>query len=179
MIIYNLLSMGTCFPKSKCADLGRSLRTGASTTCLQTRSASTGRPALSQSRALDFAVACGIFPGQESNYVPCISRWICIHCATKEVLEQNLNIRSQGSVCTLSQGRGSHQSSCTSSKLLWWLRGKELACQRRRHRFNPWVRRIPWRRKWQPTPVFLPGKSHGQRSLAGYGPWDCKESDMI
>ena len=36
----------------------------------------------------------------------------------------------------------------------------------------------PWRRKWQPTPVFLPGQSHGQRSLAGYSPWDCKELDM-
>ena len=36
-----------------------------------------------------------------------------------------------------------------------------------------------WRRKWQPTPVFLPGKSHGQRSLVGYSPWYCKESDMI
>ena len=44
--------------------------------------------------------------------------------------------------------------------------------------FDPWVRKIPWRRKWQPTPVFLPGKSHGQRSLAGYGPWGHKESDM-
>ena len=37
--------------------------------------------------------------------------------------------------------------------------------------------KIPWRRKWQPAPVFLPGKSHGQRSLAGYGPWGCKELD--
>ena len=37
-------------------------------------------------------------------------------------------------------------------------------------RFNPWVRKIPWRRAWQPSPVFLPGESHGQRSLAGYGP---------
>ena len=43
--------------------------------------------------------------------------------------------------------------------------------------FNPWVRKIPWRRKWQPTPVFLPGESHGQRSLVGYSLWDCKESD--
>ena len=42
---------------------------------------------------------------------------------------------------------------------------------------DPWVRKIPWRRKCQPTPVFLPGKSHGQRSLAGYGPWGCKELD--
>ena len=51
--------------------------------------------------------------------------------------------------------------------------GIEPACQCRRHkrhRFHPWVRKIPWRRKWQPTLVFLPGESHGQRSLAGYGP---------
>ena len=43
--------------------------------------------------------------------------------------------------------------------------------------FDPWVGKIPWRRKWQPTPVLLPGKSHGQRSLVGYSPWDHKESD--
>ena len=46
------------------------------------------------------------------------------------------------------------------------------------YRFDPWARKIPWRRKWQPTPVFLPGESHGWRSLEGYSPWDCKESDM-
>ena len=43
--------------------------------------------------------------------------------------------------------------------------------------FNPWVRKFPWRRKWQPTPVFLPEKSHGQRSLTGYSPRGCKELD--
>ena len=43
--------------------------------------------------------------------------------------------------------------------------------------FDPWVGKIPGRRKWQPTPVFLPEKSHGQRSLAGYSPWGCKELD--
>ena len=43
--------------------------------------------------------------------------------------------------------------------------------------FNPWVRKISWRRKWQPTPVFLPGKSHGWRNLVGYSPWGRKESD--
>ena len=51
---------------------------------------------------------------------------------------------------------------------------------RQETRFDPWVGKIPWRRKWQPTPVFLPGKSmeiHRCRSLAGYSPWDCKESD--
>ena len=47
-----------------------------------------------------------------------------------------------------------------------------------RHGFDIWVRKIPWRRKWQPITVFLLGESHGQRSLAGYSPWGCKESDM-
>ena len=49
-----------------------------------------------------------------------------------------------------------------------WLNGKESTCQCRRCRFDPWVGKIPWRRAWQPTPVFLPGESHGQRNLAGY-----------
>ena len=43
--------------------------------------------------------------------------------------------------------------------------------------FNPWVGKIPWRREWHPTPVFLPREFHGQRSLAGYSPWGHKESD--
>ena len=55
-----------------------------------------------------------------------------------------------------------------------WLSGKRLACQCRRPGFDPWVRKIPCRRNWQPTPVFLPGKSHSQRSLVGYNPRDCK-----
>ena len=45
------------------------------------------------------------------------------------------------------------------------------------HGFDPWVGMIPWNRKWHPTPVFLPGKFHGQRSLVGYSPWGLKESD--
>ena len=51
---------------------------------------------------------------------------------------------------------------------------KEPMCQCRRCRrpgLDPWVGKIPWRRKWQPTPVFLPGESHGQRNLVGYSPW--------
>ena len=50
--------------------------------------------------------------------------------------------------------------------------------QCRRPRFDPWIRKIPWRREWQPTPVFLPEESHGQWSLTGYSPWSCKELDM-
>ena len=52
----------------------------------------------------------------------------------------------------------------------WWLSGSEFICQRRRHGFDPWGRKIPWKRKWQPIPVFMSGKSHGQRNLAGYNP---------
>ena len=55
--------------------------------------------------------------------------------------------------------------------------GKGSTCQCRRHGFNSWVRKIPWRRKWQPTPVCLPGKFHGQRILPEYSPWGCKELD--
>ena len=55
-----------------------------------------------------------------------------------------------------------------------WSGGKESACQCRRCGFNPWVGNIPWRRKWQPIPVFSPGKSHGHRSLVGYRSWDCR-----
>ena len=59
--------------------------------------------------------------------------------------------------------------------------GKEPACRCgkcRRHRFSLWVGKIPWRRSWQPTPVFLPGESRGQGRLAGYGPQGPKESGM-
>ena len=58
---------------------------------------------------------------------------------------------------------------------------KEPACQHRRCKrlkFDPWVGKIPWRRKWQLTPKFLLGESHGQRSLTGYSPWGCKELDV-
>ena len=58
--------------------------------------------------------------------------------------------------------------------------GKESTCQFKRckrHGFDPWVGKMPWRRKWQPTPVCLPGKFHGQRSLVGYSPWGPKDSD--
>ena len=60
-----------------------------------------------------------------------------------------------------------------------WLSGKEFSCKCRRHGFDSWVGKIPWRRKWEPTPVlvFLFGKSHGQSSLMGDSPWGHKELD--
>ena len=65
-------------------------------------------------------------------------------------------------------------------RLPWQLSDKKIRLQCRRCRrcgFDPWVRKIPWNRKWQPTPAFLLGESQGQRSLAGYSPRACKESD--
>ena len=60
----------------------------------------------------------------------------------------------------------------------WWLRWLSICLQCGRPRFDPWVGKIPWRMKWQSTPVLLPGKSHWQRSLVGYSPWGRKEPDM-
>ena len=72
-----------------------------------------------------------------------------------------------------------HTLVCSHSHigLPWWLRQSRICLQCRRPRFNPWVRKVPWRRKWQPTPVFLSGEFHRQRSLAGYSQWNCKELD--
>ena len=73
-------------------------------------------------------------------------------------------------------------SACICFEPRHWLSSKESACQyrrRRRCRSDPLIGKIPWRRKWQLTPVFLPEESHGQRSLAGYSPWGCKELDIL
>ena len=60
----------------------------------------------------------------------------------------------------------------------WWLRWSRICLQCGRPGFDPSAGKIPWRRKWQLTPLFLPGQSHGQRSLVGFSPWGQKESDM-
>ena len=73
-----------------------------------------------------------------------------------------------------------HGVAKSRTRLSDWTELNWVHVQYRRHRrcgFDLWVRKIPWGKKWQPTPVFLPGKSHGQRILAGYSPWGCKESD--
>ena len=64
-------------------------------------------------------------------------------------------------------------------RLSWYLRWYRVSLQFRRPGFNPWIRKISWRREWQPVPVFLPGESHGQRSLVSCSSWGCKESDMV
>ena len=70
-----------------------------------------------------------------------------------------------------------HSNDYLKSGLPMWLSGKESTCQCRRPGFNPWGGKIPWRRKWQPTLVFLPGESHGRGSLADSSPWDPNEPD--
>ena len=65
-----------------------------------------------------------------------------------------------------------------ASQVALWVENPAAHVEDRRRRFNPWVGKIPWRRAWQPTPVFSPGESCGQSSLVGYSPCGCRESDM-
>ena len=94
--------------------------------------------------------------------------WCCPWSAT------GLELSLMSSFCLLTRvGRGDALANlCPVLGLPRWLSGKESACQ-----FDPWVRKIPWRRTWQPTPIFSPGESHTQRSLVGYSPWGRKGSD--
>ena len=81
----------------------------------------------------------------------------------------------------LDESKSTFCSGVTKVKTSLVAQWSRIHLQFRRHRrcgFYPWVRKILWRRKWQPTPVFLLGESHRQGSLAGYSPWGRKESDM-
>ena len=85
--------------------------------------------------------------------------------------------------CPQKQGLGSSLCLClhTLSSFSSGSAGKEPVCQCRRLRrrgLDPWVRQIPWRRKWQPIPVTLPGELHGQRNQVGYSLWDLKETPL-
>ena len=96
-----------------------------------------------------------------TSVLPLVTVW--------KVLDINMSVFLLGSL-----GGGNLKQGCKLQGLLWWLSGKESTCQCRRLWFDPWVGKILWWRKWQLTPVFLPGKSLGQRSLVGYSPWDHK-----
>ena len=107
----------------------------------------------------------------------------CWHSSTIKIQESSGAIYSDLSVKELTEQQRSDlchhptppakkRGISTLSSLQCWLRSRV-----RPHFQNSLVRKIPWRSKWQPTPVFSSGKSHGQRSLAGYGPWGCKELD--
>ena len=71
----------------------------------------------------------------------------------------------------VSWGQGAFLYMPSNLGLPWWLRWWRICLHCRRPRFDPWVRKTPWRREWLTSPVFLPGESHGHRNLAGYSPW--------
>ena len=90
--------------------------------------------------------------------------------------EEPGGLQSTGSQSGHNYSDLANKHACTTFKgLLWCLSGKESTCQCKRLRFDPWVRKIPWRRKWQPTPVFLPRKSHGawQATVHGVAKSEC------
>ena len=96
--------------------------------------------------------------------------------------ESACNEGGLGSIPGLGRSPGKGNGNPLEYSEIWLPRGcsgKESTCRCRRrkaHRLSPWVRKVPWRRKRPPTPVFSPRKFHGQRSLVAYSPWGCKES---
>ena len=124
--------------------------------------------------------------------------YVCVHTHTLTHRQQKQVHRSASyCVCVWWGGRGaslypgivcqrSHFQKQSQYGLSWpilwaslvaqWL---SICMQYTKLRFDPWVGKIPWRREWQPTPAFLPGKSHGQRSLAGYSPWVAKSQTRL
>ena len=112
---------------------------------------------------------------QAENFPKLISRFLVISSkSSKTSPKQNKYIHNNNNTKNenkLYLGMGFPRGSVVEKK-------KKKSClQCRRHGFNPWVRKILWRKNWQTLPVFLPGKSRGQRSLAGYSTQGCKESD--
>ena len=134
--------------------------------------------------------------GYVQNHWPCIiiptnikwTTWIAWKILTQNPLRTDLQKKSKSfqqtelkQLAWLTQLPPNLVLDSRQNGLPMWHSGKEFACRCRRYmrrRFNPWVMKIPWSRKWQPIPVFLPGKFHGQRSLSSYSPWGHKELDM-
>ena len=97
----------------------------------------------------------GFLPGESQG-------WGSLWAAVYGVAQSRTRLKRLSSSSSSSSSSHRHRRRCDCS-----------------HRFDPWVEKIPWKRKWQPTPVFLPGKSQGQRSLVGYSPWGYKELDTM
>ena len=112
------------------------------------------RPATSQEKKKDQ-------PPQAGETPPAAASRFCLHHWLSWVSNLPLLAHTAGWDLPVSMVTG----------LPWCLRWQRICLQRGRPEFNPWVRKIPWRRKWLPTPVFLPGKPQGHRSPEGYSPW--------
>ena len=106
---------------------------------------------------------------EEAHVIPCSSVWLLSAASS-------LWASGHGDCCVFPTGIQAgtlgiiqdYHKPILIAGLPWWLSGKDSTCHSRRHGFDLWVGNIPWRRKWLPTLVLLPGKSHGQRGLAGY-----------
>ena len=138
-------------------------------------------------RGLSCSAACGIFPDQGLNLYPL--NWQADSYPHSRAREAQIPRPSAATTeawtpraHALQQEKPPHGEAYAPDGLPWWLRWSGIHLQCRRPGFDQcrgsWVRKIPWRREWQPTSEFLPGEFHGQRSLAGYRPWDQKESDI-
>ena len=115
-------------------------------------------------------------------FSPSLTYHAFILCFSYEILSPRFSIARTTSILLWEERQILFGGANIAHTLSEWLSCKESAGQCRRQRrcgFDPWFGNIPWRRKWQPTPVFLPEKSHGQRSLAVYSPWDCKKLDTV
>ena len=117
-----------------------------------------------------FSLFCPLLPFHvEKVSIPLVAQMV------KRLPTMQTLVQSLGREDPLEKEMATH-----SSTLAWEIPRMEEPGRRlptMRPTFNPWVGKIPWRRKWQPTPVLLPGKSHRWRSLVGYSPWGRKESD--
>ena len=99
-----------------------------------------------------------------------VSRWVC--------RPGSYMLRGPSGPSTMSPAPGTLQFLTCGFSFPGGSDGKASACNVGWPRFDHWVGKIPWRRKWQPTPVVVPGKFHGWSSVVGYSPWGCKELDM-
>ena len=122
----------------------------------------------------------GLFP---SRLVLAETEWLSLNLILSCILVNFLFLLQVSFIDHLGSPSSPHWIWCcheafAGANMPGWLSGKESSYQCRRRGFDSWVGKIPWSRKWQPTPVFLLGNSHGKRSLMGYSPWNHKELDM-
>ena len=111
-----------------------------------------------------------IVPTQESNQGPLHCRWILYQLSYQGILLSNKQEWTVNTHSNMDESQNHYDENIGNKSFSGGTSGTESACHRRRCGFDPWVGKIPWRRAWQPTPVFMLRESHRQRSLAGYSP---------
>ena len=108
-----------------------------------------------------------------------LRRWyMCIYLTRVPGMLELERMETECLVCSYSTGNGAKDCTFMEPASLVVKNLPAKRSRHKRHRLDPWIGKICWRRKWQSTPVFLPRKFHRHGSLVGYSPWDCKESDI-